>query len=228
MTLFDRAMRWIDDFTDTIRAGYYTPALPAPPKDEETLPRKPWVMTALGVFSVASALLTNTVIGLAIEASLIGVTAGIGLAGVIGAGILGTLYLKSKKAGAEKIAETNVAGQQVEGPRSALYKLHRAQRQIIGLTESFADAASPKMIQAEVQQIIADTAALRASVKVTDPGDAPGHRTDYEFVRPIVQFADAAAPIETPAAPVAIVASVKKPAPRRKAAPHPQKRQMHG
>lgn len=193
--MFHRARRWLDNFTSTIRAGYYAPAAPENPHErEEILPRKPWVLTAMGVFSLGYALATNTVIGLAIEASLVGVTAGIGLAAAAGAGLMGALYLKSKKSGAAQISETNMAGQRVRGSRADLFALHQAQRRIISLTAAFEDAAAPKIVEAEVQAVIAETAGPRSRVKVLDAHDAPGHKKTYEFVRPVVTFADAAAP----------------------------------
>lgn len=191
--MFKRVSRLIDHFTDTIKAGYYAPAKLDDNPDTDPLPRKPWVLTALGIFSVGYAFATNTVIGLAIEASLVGVTAGIGLAAVATAGLLGAVYLKSKKSGKDRIFETNMAGQRVKGKREDLYQLNKAQRKIISLTEAFKTAAAPKVINAEVQAVVAAHEEICKRVHVVDVGDAPGGEKTYEFVRPVVEFMSAAA-----------------------------------
>lgn len=199
--MFDRLNRWFDHFYDTIKAGYYTPASPHKIHDDSALPRKPWVTTALGALGLSSALASNTVIDMMIGASLLGVAAGMGLAGVTGVALLGALYFHSKHVGAEKIAETNMAGQKVAGTRADLYTLHTAQKKIISLTASFSEVAPPAVINAEVQDIIADSKAARDRVQVLDHGSAPAGKTTYEFVRPVVQFADAAMmrmPVESP------------------------------
>lgn len=190
--MFSRITRLINNFTETIKAGYYTPATIDNP-ETEPLPRKPWVLTAMGIFSLGYAFATNTVIGLAIEASLVGVTAGIGLAAVATGGLLGALYLKSRKACKERIFETNMAGQRVKGRRDDLYKLNQAQRKIISLTEAFKSAASPKVVDAEVRAVLAAHEEIRQRVTVVDVGDAPGGEKTYEFVRPVISFTSAAA-----------------------------------
>ncbi len=190
--MFDRLNRWFDNFYDTIKAGYYTPAAPHKIHDDSALPRKPWVTTALGALGLSSALASNTVIDMMIGASLLGVAAGMGLAGITGVALLGALYFHSKHVGAEKIAETNMAGQKVAGTRADLYTLHTAQKKIISLTASFSEVAGPAVINAEVQDIIADSKSARDRVQVLDHGSAPASKTVYEFIRPVVQFADAA------------------------------------
>lgn len=219
--MLGRLGRWIDDFTTTIKEGYYSPADPVD-EQGESLPRdKPWVMTGFGAFGIASALLSNTVIGLAIEASLIGVAAGICLAGLAGLGVMGALYAHCKKTGAEKISETNMAGQRVTGTRADLYKLHQAQRRIVTLTEDFQAAAPLRRVMAGVQDIIRDTAPERARVTVTDTGDAPADKKDYEFVRPVIAFTDAAKSVPAAAfysTPAATQAASKKHAKHRAAA----------
>lgn len=200
--MFSRVTRLIDNFTETIKAGYYTPATIDNP-ETDPLPRKPWVLTAMGIFSLGYAFATNTVIGLAIEASLVGVTAGIGLAAVATGGLLGALYLKSKKACKERIFETNMAGQRVKGRREDLYKLNQAQRKIISLTEAFKSAASPKVVDAEVRAVIAAHEEICQRVTVVDVGDAPGGEKTYEFVRPVIAFTSAAAKPEDDAKPKA-------------------------
>ncbi|MCC7035942.1 MAG: hypothetical protein IT560_01415, partial [Alphaproteobacteria bacterium] len=70
------------------------------------------------------------------------------------------------------------------------------------LTASFSEVAGPAVINAEVQDIIADSKSARDRVQVLDHGSAPASKTAYEFVRPVVQFADAAMmgmPLESPA-----------------------------
>ncbi|MDI1228354.1 MAG: hypothetical protein PSY14_11775 [bacterium] len=190
--MFDRLSSWFDNFYDTIKAGYYTPAAPHKIHDDSALPHKPWVTTALGALGLSSALASNTVIDMMIGASLIGVAAGMGLAAVTGVALLGALYLHSKKSGAVKIAETNMAGQKVSGSRADLYTLHTAQKKIISLTATFSEVAGPAVINAEVMDIIADSKAARDRVQVIDHGSAPASKVTYEFVRPVVQFADAA------------------------------------
>lgn len=219
--MFTRVKRLIDNFTETIKAGYYTPATLENPQ-EEALPRKPWVLTAVGIFSIGYAFATNTVIGLAIEASLVGVTAGIGLAAVAAGGLLGALYLKSKKAAKERIFETNMAGQRVKGTRTDLYKLNQAQRQIISLTESFKSAAAPRVVDAEVKAVIEAHEDIRQRVNVLDPGDAPGGEKTYEFVRPVVEFTNASAKL----APEPKAESApKKPAAKKAAKPNPRSKE---
>lgn len=186
--------RWFDHFTDTIKAGYYAPLLPHQKHSHAGLPHKPWVMTALGVAGLAGSLITDAIVTLTVGASAVGIAAGAGFAAVAAAGMFGALYLRSKSHAGDTLSEINMAGQRVTGTRRDLYTLHQAQRKIISLTEAFDEVAARVVVDAEVQDIIHDTAAVRARVKVTDPGDSPGRKKVYEFVRPVVQFADAAAP----------------------------------
>lgn len=186
--------RWFDHFTETIKAGYYAPILPHQKHSHNKLPHKPWVMAALGITGLAGSLVTDAIVTLTVGASAVGIAAGAGFAAISAAGMFGALYLRSKSHANDTLSEINMAGQKVTGTRRDLFTLHQAQRKIISLTEAFDEVAARVVVDAEVQDIIADTAAIRARVTVTDPGDSPGHKKVYEFVRPVVQFADAAVP----------------------------------
>lgn len=203
--MFDRLNRWFDNFRNTIRAGYYAPAFPHKhDSNNSSLPRRPWVLAGFGLTGLAGSLATDAIVTLAVGASAIGIAAGAGVAVIAAGAMFGALYLHSLKHGRETISETNMAGQKVQGPRADLYTLHMAQKKIISLTEAFDDVAPLRVVAAEVQDVIKSTVDARKRVTILDSSDAPGHETDYEFVRPVVQFADAAAlrVPESPAKPV--------------------------
>ncbi len=193
--LLDRLSRWFDNFRNTIRAGYYAPAYPHKHDSNSRggLPRRPWVLAGFGLTGLAGSLATDAIVTLAVGASAIGIAAGAGVAVVAAGAMFGALYLYSLKHSRQTISETNMAGQKVQGQRADLYTLHMAQKKIISLTEAFDDVAPLRVVAAEVQDVIKSTAEARTRVTILDSTDAPGHERDYEFVRPVVHFADAAA-----------------------------------
>jgi hypothetical protein len=197
--MFGRLKSWVSNFYLTIRAGYYQPAdlvhLPNPDDDKDDatrLPRKPGVIAALGAAGVAGALVTEVFMTIASATSLMAVAVSGTVAGLLGAALMGRVYYKCKKAGQELIKDFNAAGQLVSGTRRDIYLLRRAQKKITGL---FNDASSPQFIDAEIKLIMDETKEMRARVRVDDPGQAPGHKTYYEFIRPTSQMIDATTPV---------------------------------
>lgn len=212
--MFGRLKSWVSGFYLTIRAGYYQPADLAhlhhsddDNDDTSKLPRKPGVIAALGAVGIAGALVTDVLMTLAAAASLTAMAVSGTIAGVVGAALMGHVLYKSEKRCRELIKDFNAAGQLVSGARRDIYLLRRAQKKITGL---FNDASSPQFIDAEIKLIMDETKDIRARVHVDDPGQAPGHKKYYEFIRPTSAMIDATTPL---AASFQAKSEGKKPAP---------------
>lgn len=115
-------------------------------------------------------------------------TTAIGLA-VAGSGLLALEYRRSKTAGREVITEVNFAGQTVTGTRADLYHLHRAQEQIMKLTESFKQASMESTTDT-INRIMEGVKDHRARVTVVDGGRFGAKTAAYEFSEPAIKLVE--------------------------------------
>lgn len=109
--------------------------------------------------------------------------------GVIGIGLLAMEYNRSKKAGQDVITEINFAGQKVQGKRCDLYRLHKAQEQIMKLSDSFKQASMESTTDT-IERIMKGVTEERKRVKVVDSGRFNAGLVEYEFSEPAVKLID--------------------------------------
>lgn len=205
---FENALLAVKKFTQniahTIRAGAYEPLKPGQLHKDfmaaASLPQKFGITVSKNAIAFAGAAISDVVLNVLGMVSVSAVTLGGVVAGALGLGALGWIYHNSKKSAALEISEENMAGQIVHGSREDLYIMHQAQKKIVSLTRSFEDVASVRHVREEISQVIAETNAVRRRIRVENPGDAPGHRNEYDLIVPKVVYEDALA--ATPVAPV--------------------------
>lgn len=102
--------------------------------------------------------------------------------GAIGTGILAVEYMRCRRMAQEVITEVNVAGQKVTGTRSDLYRLHRAQANILNLSSSFRPA-SIEDTHDTITDIMNTVAAERTRVTVVGNGPYGAGNGEYQFSR---------------------------------------------
>ncbi len=220
---FENAFEAVKKFTQkiahTIRAGAYEPLRPGQLHKDfmaaASLPQKFGLTVSKNAFAFAGAAISDVVINVLGMVSVSAVSLGGMVAGALGLGALGWIYRNSKTAAAQEISEENMAGQLVHGTREDLYIMHQAQKKIVSLTRSFEDVASVRHVREEIREVIAETNDVRRRIRVENPGDAPGHKNEYDLIVPKVIYEDAL-PSESliVAAPKNIVPHIK-PVPRR-------------
>lgn len=196
--------KFTQNITHTIRAGAYEPIKPGQLHKDfmatASLPQKFGLTVSRNAIAFAGAAISDVALNVLGMVSVSAVTLGGVVAGALGLGALGWIYHNSKKAAALDISEENMAGQIVHGRREDLYIMHQAQKKIVSLTRSFEEVASARHVREEIGQIIAETNAVRRRIRVENPGDAPGHRNEYDLIVPKVTYEDALP--ETAAPPV--------------------------
>lgn len=186
--MFDRFKKGLDLFCQTLRAGYYTPPTG---KENDTPGARSLPKTPRMIATFTGAAVMEVVLGVAglLSTTLVTVTsAGLALAA---AAVMGLTYFRCRKTADETIREVNMAGQEVIGTRRDLYLLHSTQKKIVRLSEAFDEAVAPRLVDAEVNALIDETNAARSRIRVIAAGDAPGHRFEYDFVRPVIRLRDA-------------------------------------
>lgn len=196
---FENALLAVKKFTQniahTIRAGAYEPLKPGQLHKDfmaaASLPQKFGITVSKNAFAFAGAAISDVVLNVLGMVSLSAVSVGGALAGGLGVGALGWIYHNSKRSAAQEISEENMAGQLVHGTREDLYIMHQAQKKIVSLTRSFEDVASARHVREEINQVIAETNDVRRRIRVENPGDAPGHRNEYDLIVPKVVYEDA-------------------------------------
>ncbi|MBL8713867.1 MAG: hypothetical protein JNM12_13290 [Alphaproteobacteria bacterium] len=109
--------------------------------------------------------------------------------GVAGVSLLALEYRRSKSAAAETITEVNFAGQTVTGTRRDLYRLHKAQEQIMKLTDSFKQASMESTTDT-INRIIDSVKEHRARVTVIDGGRYGAKTGAYEFSEPAIKLVE--------------------------------------
>lgn len=108
---------------------------------------------------------------------------------VAGIALLALEYRRSKEAGQQVITEINFAGQKVQGSRADLYHLHKAQEQIMKLSDSFR-MASMESTTDTIDRVMKGVAEQRKRVKVLDGGRFGAKTTSYEFSEPAVKLVE--------------------------------------
>lgn len=104
-----------------------------------------------------------------------------------GLGILAAEYKRAKRMREDIITETNFAGQQVQGRRADLCRLHKAQVKIMNLGASF-KKASMESTTDTIRNIIDSVADERARVIILDKGRYNTLPDMYDFSRPAVHL----------------------------------------
>lgn len=106
------------------------------------------------------------------------------LAAPVVAGVAGVQCWRENRANRKVETVKNIAGQTVQGPHWALARLHKAQEEIIGLTDTFnKEAAIAPDIRQKIDSIIESTAEAQKEVVIADPGRHGAGKDRYQFVR---------------------------------------------
>lgn len=108
--------------------------------------------------------------------------AAIGL-GVTGVGVYTMEYFRAKNARDDVLTEINFAGQRVQGKRSDLYRLHRAQLLIMNISSSLEGNQATTTADA-IRRILDTVKDERARVEVMDSGRYGAGATAYAFSEP--------------------------------------------
>lgn len=139
-------------------------------------------------FSLALMIAGDVVLGaFAALTSLTALGIAAGVIAAAGASFYAHEYYRCKKAATEKICETNLAGQHVEGTRTDLCRLHKMQERIVDLSVEFGSASAASLKTAVADEIARDTDAVTAEirrVRVLDEGLHHAGKAAYAFVRP--------------------------------------------
>jgi len=108
--------------------------------------------------------------------------AAIGL-GVTGVGVYTMEYFRAKNARDDVLTEINFAGQRVQGKRSDLYRLHRAQLLIMNISSSLEGNQATTTADA-IRRILDTVKDERSRVEVLDGGRYGAGATAYAFSEP--------------------------------------------
>jgi hypothetical protein len=119
--------------------------------------------------------------------------AAIGFAAVGGA-VYTAEYLRAKKSREDVIVEINFAGQRVKGKRADLYKLHRAQMNVMNISSSI-DGATTSTTAEAVQAIMESVKEERNRVTVLDSGRYNAGKEAYAFSEPDFRIVLESAPL---------------------------------
>lgn len=105
---------------------------------------------------------------------------GFGAVSVIGSGLMVREYTRAKNRMNDRLRETNVAGQTVEGSRMDLCRLYNAQARIFKIADHFKDA--PMQTTKEViEDIVASVTEESKRVRVVEGGPYGAGTDRYEF-----------------------------------------------
>jgi hypothetical protein len=192
--LFKKLSKFYEHFYQTLAEGHYQ----AEPLTLWTLIRpNKQKMPGTGPVEVGTRMLdTSTTVGkrflwasIFAALSIHALTTTAVVLAVAGAGLLALEYRRSKEAGRQTITEINFAGQKVQGKRADLYHLHKAQEQIMKLSDSF-KMASLESTTDTIDRILKGVAEERKRVKVLEGGRFGAKTKAYEFSEPAVKLVD--------------------------------------